>query len=272
MKTACNIVVVCLVASSLLGCAAKFNSVQVKQEFFAAEKCHTVSVVYSKTFFQERFMGKSIGTMLLFGPLIGSAMWQGIGNFEGRNALRLDSSEYEKLLGDFDVSDHFIKQFSRDIHKSRLMNIALTDDSDVAGKVIKAAQSEKPEAEEAFRDISGRGYKCLAAFKVSYGLGARQGGEQFGFAKSYRPFIRVIGTVKNAASGEIVWANSLISFGSKRYVGGDANADKIDAEELRSAFRDLTRELIGLTFADMNGEEVPAMPVMVDTTQSDLQF
>lgn len=268
MNTALRIVIIYFLAITLAGCATPtFPSVQLKEGSSATGKGKALGVFYSKSFFQERFMGKAITANLILQSWIIDRMW----NWENNKSERMKSSDYEKLLGDFDVTNHFYKLFSTNIPKSKYIKIDLANNAEITNKIIKAIQSDNRENKATIDHDAGQNYSCLAAFKISYGFGTKLG-EHYGFTKTYRPFIRLIGMVKRADTGEVVWADSIIAFGNKKYVGSNANADRIDKNELISAFKELSKEVLDLSIKSLNGESLPAMPELIHTTSSDLEF
>jgi len=266
------LVFISTIAFLLGGCATSLQSVKMKEGIVEATPRESLSVMYSKTYFQERFMGKSIGTAIVFGPLIGAVLWHYAGDYENKTAARLESSQFEKLLGDFDVSDYFFTQLDQKIIPTKYINLTFTQDINTAQQVlqfIKCDSSKMCVIED--KTIKDR-FSCVTALKMAYGLGARQGSEQIGFSKSYRPFIRLIGITKDLNTNAILWRDDIIVFGNKRYKGSDANADRIDREELVSTFKNLTSQSIALLQRSLNGEELGEMPILVDTTSADLDF
>ena len=117
------------------------------------------------------------------------------------------------------------------------------------------------------------GLSHALVIKVSYGLGARAGSEQIGFRKSYRPFVQLIGRLRDIETGEFIWSDDLIVFGPKPYRGSDANAENLSREELVQTYEQLNAELASLLIASLNGEQVPARPPLVGlSSRMDLSF
>lgn len=262
--------VLVLLLPLIAGCATSFESVQPRPDLTAGAPCPSLGVAYSRTFFQERYMGKSLPTLLLLGPLVGAAVWQISGDLEKRTGQRLAYSDFERSLGDFDVAAETIRALTRRVGDVRLTKIAFTEEP-ARGQAVVDVMQDSPS--DSLRQGFPQPYTCAAAFKVAYGIGARQGGEQFGFRKAYRPFIRVIGSVKRVRpSPEVLWSDAILVFGSKAYTGGDADADKVPRSELLSTFRQLTAEVVDTVVKSMNGEPVPRSAPLVDTTQKDLEF
>lgn len=201
---------------------------------------------------------------------MGAAMQYGTQSFESREGARRASSEYEKLLGDFDVSAHFYKQVKENIGKVKLLKIALEEDPQKASLIVPVLTADKKD-DKLLGELDKRA-SCLAAFKLSYGLAAKEGAEQIGFRKYYRPFIRVLGKAKLIGSNEVIWHNALIAFSEKRYLGDEANADRINKDELIAAFKQLSEEVTDMLVKSLNGEELPKMPVLVGITGADNNF
>lgn len=255
------------------GCATSLKSVNMKKEAMGPTPQDSLSLMYCKTYFQERFMGRSIGTAIVFGPLVGAVLWHSIADYEDRTAARLESSEYEKLLGDFDVSDYFFGQLNQNLTSSRYIEFVFTEDADTSQKVLEFVKCDSPRECAIIDETIKERFSCVTALKMAYGMGARQGNEQYGFAKSYRPFIRLVGITRSLdATNEVLWREDILVFGDKRYRGSDGRADRIDREELIITFKDLTSEAITLLLQSLNAEQLADMPILVDTTRADLQF
>jgi hypothetical protein len=113
----------------------------------------------------------------------------------------------------------------------------------------------------------------VAAFKISYGLGVRAGAEQVGFRKYYRPFIMLIGRIKHAGTEETVWQEYIIAFDNKnRYLGEEANADKIKKEKMIAAFKEITKEVMDMLIKSLNGKVLPGMPELTGLDYEDRTF
>ena len=254
------------------GCARSLSAVEIKKEMVGATPRESLSVAYSRTYFQERFMGNSIGAQLLFGPLIGDALWHFSANYEDTTAARLESSPFERLLGDFDVTDYVLSELTQKVTSSKYITFTFTKDLDTAKEVRQFVRSDSSKTyvfeNKAIKDR----FSCATALKMAYGLGARAGNEQLGFVKSYRPFIRLIGIAKDFDTNAVLWRADIIVFGEKRYKGSEAKADRIDRQELVLAFKDLTSQAIRLLLRSVNGEELSEMPVLFDTARADLEF
>jgi hypothetical protein len=95
-------------------------------------------------------------------------------------------------------------------------------------------------------------YQYISSFKVQYGMGARAGMEQFGLIKKYRPYIRLIGAIKDTKSNNVVWQNKIIVFGDA-YLGSKA-AKNVSGAELQNDFVVLCNQLAGILINDINGD------------------
>ena len=248
----------------LTGCASSLPSVKMKSDQTPGMPLDATAVSYTKTFFQARFMGLR---PLLVGPALGYAFE----SFEGRKVQRLQSSDFEKLLDDFDVFEYFNEQLKKRAGDCSTVKLKFSDSPDLASQVIELARcDQKEECISAGKSLSQK-TSNIAALKMSYGLGARQGSEQIGFRKYYRPFIRVIGVVKKVPSAEAIWQSDILVFGD-RYLGDAADADRIPRDELVSSFKMLTTQAIDLLVRSLNGEMLQEMPILADTAASDLKF
>jgi hypothetical protein len=83
-------------------------------------------------------------------------------------------------------------------------------------------------------------------------MGARAGMEQFGLIEKYRPYIRLIGAIKDTKSNNVVWQNKIIVFGDA-YLGSKA-AKNVSGAELQNDFVVLCNQLAGILINDINGD------------------
>jgi hypothetical protein len=249
----------------LTGCS-HFDSIKMKDQGLSNKSNSTSTVVYSKSFFQERFMGREIHYQFIGGPLLQYSTM----SHEKREGARFESGDFEKLLGDFDVASYFDVQFKKNIGKAKLLKIVFEKDSEKATRIIEFIGSDKKDEK-----TSGNTFKPntpLAAFKVSYGLAVRPGTEQIGLRKYYRPFIRLIGRIKITGSNEVIWQNKLIAYGNKQYLGSDADASKIDKDELILAYQQVTAEVIDMVIKSLNGEGVGDLIDLQGANKADNTF
>ncbi|MCB2171051.1 MAG: hypothetical protein KQI78_25625 [Deltaproteobacteria bacterium] len=257
---------------SLIGCVPPQKIVANIDEVIGPPPYSSLSVMYTKSFFQERFMTKSILLDFVFAPSFSQAVWDASGNYEDATGLRLESSKFEQLLGDFDVSDHFFQELNSHIHSNNKFVFTFTEDYDTTEKLLKFIRCNYPSnCSPADSTIQAK-FPCGTALKLAYGLGARQGSEQFGFIKTYRPFIRLIGVTKLFSHNQVIWEEDILVFGKKGYKGNKASADLIDRDELIVSFKYLTSQAIDLLMESLDGNELREMPILVDTNRADLTF
>ncbi|MEO5368126.1 MAG: hypothetical protein H7831_17590 [Magnetococcus sp. WYHC-3] len=255
----------------LCGCAS-MQTVQINKNKLPAEPYKTLAAGYSKSYFQSRFMGCSIGYHLAFGPIIGAALWQGISDYDVKNGTRQTGNDYERLLGDFDTTRYFFQQYEQKLKTQKIAKFTFTESPETAATIISCIKGDG-NAVTTIKDAkTGEDFPCISAFKLSYGLGARQGNEQLGFRKYYRPYVRVIGSIKKLSTNETLWQDTVIVFADKRYLGGDAAADKINTADLVASMKSVINEAIELTIKSINGDRQADAPVMVDANRSDFEF
>ncbi len=222
--------------------------------------------LYSNSFFQQRFMkvGRTIGYGLFIGGAYQKAVWRATGKYEGKAPVRQEANAFEALLGDFDVTGHTNERLRARIAEAQRFDIKFTDDPAVAEALIGVASSGQK--------IAAAGGDVMAVFKISYGLGARAGREQMGFKKTYRPFVRLLGVVRNNATGEVLWHGAVIAWGAKGYKGAEADAKKIPPDDLVAAFKTVSDDAISLLIRSLNGESLSPMGELVDETKEDARF
>jgi hypothetical protein len=263
LRTTVGISLICV--AMLTGCATSLPSVLMKSNEPPGMPLDATAVFYTNTFFQARFMGVR---PLVLGPALGYAFE----NFEGRKGQRLQSGDFEKLLDEFDVFEYFNEELKKRAGDCRTVKLKFASSPELASQVVELARCDYKDACMAAVKSLNEPISHIAAFKMSYGLGARQGSEQIGFRKYYRPFIRVLGVVKKVPSGEAIWQSDILVFGDKRYLGDDADADRIPRDELVFFFKVLTAQAIDLLVGSLNGEMLQEMPILADTVASDLKF
>jgi hypothetical protein len=247
------------------GCAS-FKTINIKEKELPAKNSIS-AVLYSKSFFQERFMGKEIGYQFL--P-IGNILQYKIEDYDKRKGARLESSDFEKLLDDFDVSIYFDSQLRKDIGKAKLVKIVFEKDAEKTKQIVQFIAADKKDDKSAGNNLKPN--TPVAAFKISYGLAVRGGTENIGLRKYYRPFIRLIGRIKIAGSDEVIWQDAMIAFGENRYLGNDADASKIKKEELVQSYQQLTTEVIEMLVRSLNGEKLGEMPLLTGHNKADNTF
>lgn len=236
-------------------------------------KLAATGVLYSNSFFQERYM--KIGRTIMYGLFIGGAyqqaVWRATGRYEGKAPVRQEANAFEALLGDFDVTGHVNERLRARMPEARHFEIEFTNDAALAESVVRLAASEAKAAAEAAQNVPAGGRDTICAVKVSYGLGARAGREQLGFKKTYRPFVRLLGVVKRG-NGEVIWHGAVIAWAAKGYKGGEADVKAIPREELVEAFKTASDDAISLLIRSLNGETLAPMGELVDETKEDGRF
>ena len=214
-------------------------------------------------------MSKTIG--LRFG-LIGGLMASSLIDYNTRTTARLEANDFEKRLGSFDTSAYFLRNFSERINESQVISIDLVKDTETADRILGVVREKGTPPKSVVNPATGKKYEKVAAFRMAYGLAMRVGPEQFGFAKTYRPFIRLNGVVTDVSTGQVTWRDSVLVFGEKGYKGDDADADRIDPAELIAAFEKLTPQVIDLTLLSLNAKPLPPMPWLNDTSAEDFEY
>ncbi len=258
----------------LQGCVSTVSvslpKIPIQRDQLITEPCIAQTVGYSKSFFQERFLMKSFGGQIAFGPLIGQAIWEETGSHENREKTRLESSEYERLLNDFDVTQFFFQSLDASKSFNAPLKFSLAKDEATASQITSIAQSRQDDA-SGTPLIFGK-QDCIAMLKISYGLGAKFGGEQFGFRKVYRPFLLLVGKAIAPSDSRVIWQDSILVFGDRAYTGGEADVTNINQGELIHEFQTITTSMIGKLENSLNGLQEEDPPILGDLANSDLQF
>lgn len=265
-------------ASVVLAAAAAASSAQPITSSVAALPAESgplsgTAVVYSKSFLQERYMqvGKSVGYALFIPGVFQQAVWRATGEYEGKTAERQAANAFEALLGEFDVAALVSERLRSRIGEAGRFSFAWAGDAETAEALIALAGASGKPAGPGVERLVAESQQVLGAFKVSYGLGARVGKEQFGFKKTYRPFVRILGVVKRASTGEQLWHGAVIAWGAEGYKGRP-EAKTTPRDELVASFKAVTEEAVTLLLRSLAGEPLAPMGDLVDETDEDARF
>jgi hypothetical protein len=227
------------------GCAPRLTAKRITpdQNF----QMQALAVSYTDSYFQPRFQ--------MFWPSHVPTNWHGPGSYDARKAARLGSGNaFEKILGNFDVFEYFNDQFKLRANDSTKVKLNFAVLADVAPRIIALAKCDSKSACEQDIQYVSQTTTHFAAFKVSYGLAMRNGPEQFGFRKVYRPFIRVLGVIKNSATEKVIWQADMTMYSpSDTYTGGEADAENLSAERLIGSYQHITKILCDLLVDSLNG-------------------
>jgi hypothetical protein len=242
------------------------------------QKEKMMGAVYSKTYFQSRFMSvKAIVLNVIFPP-IGTAVYQK--ELNKTNKLqdssyiqRISNNEFEKKLDSFDVLSYFFNSFTNLKDSIKFFDIQLTFNQSEHLKLIKQlSESDNKKLDFQYMKIlKDSGYSYISAFKFQYGVGARIGKEQLGFTKTYRPFVRIVGLIRNASTNQVIWGNRIVVFSDKSFKGGD-EAKNATPEDLISAFKDISDKIAKILVDDMNGLNNTSKDLLVDANKKDDLF
>lgn len=178
---------------------------------------------------------------------------------------RQASCDFEKRMGDFDVFAMFADRFSTRRRDLRYFNINVIHNEVEHDKIIHRlityddTRLDKAYSEQLLHD----GTRYVSAFKFQYGIGARAGGEQFGFTKVYRPYVRIVGLVKDIVTNRFVWGNKITLFSNAEFHGKD-EAQNATRERLIDAFQLMIGQLIDVIVRDLNGERFTSEEFIVD--------
>jgi len=218
---------------------------------------------YSSTYFENHNLGKQLRPPI-------AALFVHDPGYE-RHGERLAANVFEKRLGDFDTSEYFLTQLEARFADSHQFQLTAVKDPAVQQQIIQFVRSDDDAPSTVQLALPGGGTADdVAGFRVVYGLAMRQGMEQFGFHKTYRLFIRLIGMIKDAHTGEVVWKKTILAFGDKGYEGYASS--HIDGAEMAATYKDLTTNVIDQAMRSLNGENLPPMPTLADPYGDDVGF
>jgi hypothetical protein len=267
MTTLLRFLVIACVGLLVAGCTS-FARV-IPESIAGMPPCATPVAVYSRSYFQARYQGKFIASMILGGPVLAVAAMSQSQDVD-RSKQRLASGPFEQLLGDFDVLAHVTQHTRTAIGQARLFTIQLADDPAAVSTIISHAQAAEASKTASAPSPTGGARRCIGAFKVAYGLGARAGAEQFGFRKSYRPFVQIVGAIYDADTKRAWWRDAVIAFGPIRYLGSDADADQIESKELVQGLQTAARDAVEILVKSLNSDAIAERAILVDGNDADL--
>jgi len=250
----------------------------------ALNKSKTLTTIYARTYFEVRFMSISGIVFEVLTPTLGAVAYQNNakGYVDYQNSMnqtkdeiveankRKNSNEFEKKMGDFSVLSYFANTFS--VYKDSIdkYNLLITTDKSENTKIVDRLCTGKiKDLDPTFtNELNSSDTKYVSAFKFQYGIGARAGMEQFGMTKTYRPFVRLVGYIKDVSSNIIVWQNSIIVFSTKEFHGRN-EAEYANEEELKKEFKKLCTKLVKITINDINGTPFTSKEQLVDISPND---
>jgi hypothetical protein len=263
-----------LMAFTLSGCAS--FRVPIQTGLLPEPKPKTLSAVYSTSYFQERFisLGQLFASAILLGPVLTNL--SNPANFnedaEKMRKSRMDSSAYERLLGDFEVSKYFAGELVANANQLQHLSVQFADSDKQMSGVIERAKSSLPLNTPLTTHVNDDRFSATLALKFSYGIGPRRGNEQMGFVKKSRTYVRVLGVLKKEGTSDILWRDELIVFGDKPYTSKSGKAENLDRQELVDSFKDISKKLVDLLIQDLNGIALPPNPILLITNDDDTHF
>jgi hypothetical protein len=251
---------------------ASQNSIRIKP----GAKDNTLAVVYTKTPFQTRFMDVGATVFNTTSDLAAGVHFNLSGDWvdpvylERTTAHRKASSEFEMKLGSFDVLSYFSRLFEKSKDSVKYYNVIFNSDSLKSQKILDHLLTNNiKRLDSAFtRELITSGTKYVAAFKFQYGIGARAGKEQIGLKKSYRPFIRLVGAVKDVNTNTFVWENRFEVFSDRFYKGRNEALEEFDFNLIKE-FKVICNKLLIFLIDDLNGKQYHIVEELVDYTTND---
>ena len=179
--------------------------------------------------------------------------------------MREAASDFEKKMGDFDAFALFADQFDVRRGDIRYFDIETVHNEAEHNKVIKRLITyDHTGLDKTFGEqLHQSGTRYVSAFKFQYGIGARAGGEQLDFTKTYRPYVRIVGVEKDVATNRFVWGNKITLFSNTAFHGKDA-ARNVGREQLIEDFKLMAVQLADVTVRDLNGERYTSDEFLVD--------
>jgi hypothetical protein len=285
MSKALRTTVVLVFLASATSCATKPTWVPLdKAQIDTRTAANTTASVYELTYGQARYMNVAavvVGTLagIAGGTAKGLAnnthindgvdkimedVGKAIDHMSAADA-RQESSEFEKKMGEYDVFSDFVERFGARRGDIKYFNIEVIHNELAHNKIITRlityddSRLDKTYSETLLRN----GTKHVSAFKFQYGIGARAGGEQFGFTKTYRPYVRIVGLIKDVGSNRFVWGNKITLFSNTAFAGKD-EARNASRDQLIDAYSLLLGQLVDVIVRDLNGDRFTSNEFLVD--------
>jgi hypothetical protein len=239
-------------------------------------KENTLTIVYTKTPFEARFMDVAAAVInsssLGFSEYVYSetGRWTDPAYIEKTTKHRKASSEFEKKLDSFDVLTYFVSSFDKMKDSLKYFNLVFNSDSVKSPKILAHILTNDRNKLDAYfiKEITNSGNKYISAFKFQYGIGARAGKEQYGLKKSYRPFVRIVGEIKDVNSNTIVWVNKIEVFSDVSYRGRNEAKEEFDFNLIKE-FKVICGKLASYLVEDLNGKQYYFPEGLVDYSIND---
>lgn len=257
----------------LAGCAGPLKQkFEPDNKVCGASPCAALGTIYTTSYFQERFLLRHIAGQVVGGAIGGAIAATAPGAQPPQTNPRLEVNDFEKNLGAFDTTQYFSQALQNRLGTLPQLGIKFVEDSTAKEQIQAQVRATSGWAPHVVDPKTGDKLANVAAFRVKYGMGARVGNEQLGFRKSYRPFVQVVGQVRNLPTGKLAWADMVLVFGPQRFVGSAADADRVNTDELRTTLQALCQEAAALLVKSLSGEQLPEMPEIVDANTTDWEF
>jgi hypothetical protein len=246
-------------------------------------KAKTLSSIYSRTYFQSRFMDLTAVIAQSVTPIFGGVtgtnsqqLYNGVMEITDSARIRKqrqENNEFEKKLGDFNVLTLFTNTFYASKDSIKYFDLALTNDNIEHTKIIqRLCTYDKSKLDMTFtNDMNNAKNKYISTFKFQYGMADRAGGEQFSMTKKYRLFVRVVGLVKDVNTNEFVWGNKIVIFSDKTYFG-KKDAKNATEADMKVEFKKITDKIVKVLINDLNGQRYSSEEQIVDINANDDLF
>jgi hypothetical protein len=236
----------------------------------------TLVTIYTKKLFEARFMDVAATLLNASSNAMSqysyyeTGRWTNPAYIEKTTEHRKASSEFEKKLGSFDVLTYFVSSFDKMKDSLNYFVPVFPSDSLQSPMILKQVISgNKNQSDISYsREVFNSGAKYISAIKFQYGVGARAGKEQFGMKKTYRPFVRIVGVIKDINTNEIIWGNKMTVFSEKAYKGRDEAKEEFDFNLIKS-FKVICDKLSRFLVEDLNGKQYFFPEGLVDYSAND---
>jgi len=276
MKKLFGISLAVVMFSLLTSCATtkKWESLNTKN-LKDNSRGNALVTVYVKSPFEARFMDVAATILNTSSVAISqysfyeTGRWTNPAYIEKTTEHRKASNEFEKKLGSFDVLAYFVSSLEKMKDSLKYFVPVFPSDSLQSPEILKHILNKDKNNPDLFsKQVVKYNAKYMSAIKLQYGVGARAGKEQFGMKKTYRPFVRIVGIIKDINTNEVVWGNKITVFSEKAYKGRDEAKEEFDFNLIKS-FRVICDKLSRLLVEDLNGKQYYFPEGLVDYTAND---
>ena len=227
------------------------------------EKTSVLTCIYSKKGIDVKVMG--------MGMVLGGAIGGAITSSEiKKNSKDADTTS----LNGINIKEIFTSRFTALKDSLKYFNFIITKNAeDKINIVNKVATKNNKNLNPGFNKVLGlNGTMHVCAIKFQYGISMRGNSENFGFVKTYRPYVLVKSVIKDLTTNKNVWGNTITLFSNRIAYKGKGEIEKADIAALTEEYKILCNRASEILIQDMDGKRYESKDLLVAPDGSDNTF